>query len=82
MVVLKRHDRYMHEQQLVMPPPLLKHLSRCCKITAQRCTWLLFTCDDTEVRLGLKCVQHLDNVFMAQLPQDLNLLPQVFDVLF
>jgi hypothetical protein len=40
------------------------------------------TCDHAEVRLGLKRVQHLDDVFMPELPQDFNLLPQVPDVLF
>lgn len=39
------------------------------------------TSDHAEVCLGLKSVQHLDNVLMPQLPQDLNLLPQVLDVL-
>mmetsp|Transcript_23688 Transcript_23688/g.70297 ORF Transcript_23688/g.70297 Transcript_23688/m.70297 type:complete len:271 (-) Transcript_23688:18-830(-) len=35
----------------------------------------------TEVCLSLKCVQHLDDVFVPQRPQNLNLLAQVFDVL-
>lgn len=32
------------------------------------------TCDHAEVCLGLKGVQHLDDVLVAQLAQDLNLL--------
>lgn len=40
------------------------------------------TCDHTEVRLGLKGVEHLDDVFVLELPQDLDLLAQVPDVLF
>jgi hypothetical protein len=43
---------------------------------------LAHTCDHTEVCLGLKGVKHLDDVLMPQLPQDLDLLPQVPDVLF
>ncbi len=38
-------------------------------------------CDDTEISLCLKCVQHLDNVLMPKISQDLYLLPQVLDVL-
>jgi len=37
--------------------------------------------DNTEVGLRLKSVQHQDDVLMPQIPQDLNLLPQVSDVL-
>eukprot|EP00955_Chlamydomonas_euryale_P089077 364434-Chlamydomonas_euryale.AAC.7 len=39
------------------------------------------TSHHTEVCLSLKCVQHLDDVFVPQRPQNLNLLAQVFDVL-
>jgi hypothetical protein len=32
------------------------------------------TRDDAELGLGLECVQHLDDVLVAQLAQDLDLL--------
>lgn len=38
-------------------------------------------CDDTEVSFGLKGVQHLNDVLMPQPSQDLDLLPQISDVL-
>lgn len=38
--------------------------------------------DNTEVSLCLKSVQHQDDVLMPQISQDLNLLPQVSDILF
>ena len=37
--------------------------------------------DHTEICLGLKGVQHLDDVLMPQPAQDFDLLPQVPDVL-
>ncbi len=43
--------------------------------------WVL-TCDDAELRLRLKGVKQLNDVFMAQLPQDFDLLSQVLYVLF
>lgn len=39
------------------------------------------TCNDAKVCLGLERVEHLDDVFMAQGTQNLNLLAQVLDVL-
>lgn len=38
--------------------------------------------DDAKLLCGLKGVEHLDDVFMLELAQDLNLLAQVADVLF
>ena len=39
-------------------------------------------CHHTEISFGLECIKHLYDVFMPQIPQDLNLLPQVPDVFF
>lgn len=36
--------------------------------------------DNTEIRLCLKSIQHLNDVFMPQVSQDFNLLSQVSDV--
>lgn len=36
--------------------------------------------DNDKICLCLKGVQHPDDIFMPQSPQDLNLLPQRFDV--
>ena len=38
-------------------------------------------CDHAKICLGLKGIQHLDDILMPQPAQDLDLLPQVPDVL-
>lgn len=38
-------------------------------------------CNYTEISFCLKCIQHLYNVLMPQVSQDLNLLSQISDVL-
>ena len=38
-------------------------------------------CDHTKVCLCLECVQHLNDILMPKVAQNLDLLPQVLDIL-
>lgn len=59
-------------------PVTLRHL---LSLVCQSLPHHSLTCHNTELCLGFKSIQHLNDVLMPQLAQDLNLLSQVFDVL-
>lgn len=67
--------KFLHAVQLLLLPAASVY---CCQLQMVCSS----TCHYTEVSLGFKRVEHLNDVLMPQLPQYLNLLSQVANVLF